>query len=361
MSQNIIVRHPRELTLAWAQRVLDQQAVRAKARRIEIVSVDIGTTTRVCVAVDHDGPDHLPKLWFVKLPSLNWRARLITSLPRLLAREIRFYNEIASIVPIQLPPILAAQSRFGQGSTLVLANISEFAAVPGRSCDTLTAAQAALVIKRLAYFHAHFWGRVHLDPAYSWLTDSVRHTEQRLGSALAVPLMKRGIHLAGQLIARPIHRLAIRYAGHRNQMMRFLAQGPHTLVHHDCHPGNLFWSQTQPGLLDWQLVRTGEGIGDVAYFLATAIDPETRRLHEHGLLESYFQILLQQGVVGLDFKTLLQRYRVHLAYPFEAMVVTLAIGGMMDLPSNLELIRRSAAAVGDFDTFNAIADAVLEG
>jgi aminoglycoside phosphotransferase (APT) family kinase protein len=59
--------------------------------------------------------------------------------------------------------------------------------------------------------------------------------------------------------------------------MRALALGPKTLVHHDCHPGNLFWTQSQPGFLDWQLIRLGEGIGDIAYFLATALEPECRR------------------------------------------------------------------------------------
>jgi hypothetical protein len=33
------------------------------------------------------------------------------------------------------------------------------------------------------------------------------------------------------------------------------------------------------------------------------------------------------------------------------MVVTLAVGGMMELESNLELIRRAAAAVDDLDAF----------
>ena len=54
---------------------------------------------------------------------------------------------------------------------------------------------------------------------------------------------------------------------------------------------------------------------------------------------------------GLDALT--ARYRAHLVYPFEAMVVTLAVGGMMALESNLELIRRTAAAVADHSAFAA--------
>jgi aminoglycoside phosphotransferase (APT) family kinase protein len=135
--------------------------------------------------------------------------------------------------------------------------------------------------------------------------------------------------------------------------MRFLETGPLTLVHHDLHPGNFFWRGSQPGFLDWQLVRIGEGMGDVAYFLATALTPETRREHELDLLTRYQQVLTGERVAAPDATTLMQRYRVHLAYPLEAMVVTLAVGGMMDRGTNLELIRRAVAAVVDHDTYSS--------
>jgi Ser/Thr protein kinase RdoA (MazF antagonist) len=31
--------------------------------------------------------------------------------------------------------------------------------------------------------------------------------------------------------------------------MRLLNQGTQTIIHHDCHPGNLFWHDKTPGLL----------------------------------------------------------------------------------------------------------------
>jgi aminoglycoside phosphotransferase (APT) family kinase protein len=171
---------------------------------------------------------------------------------------------------------------------------------------------------------------------------------------MAVPLMKRGLHQAGQLIPVKLHTQAIHYARNRKQAMRFLTEAQQTLVHHDCHPGNLFWNQSKPGLLDWQLIRFSEGISDIAYFLSTSLTTETRRLHEVSLIAIYAQCLQDNGIVGIDVNILLQRYRAHLIYPFEAMIVTLAIGGMMNLESNHELIRRTAAAIEDLDAFAAI-------
>jgi Ecdysteroid kinase-like family len=351
MKQNIIVCSPNGLTVDWAQRIVDNHSTDTIVTRVDIVSVDIGTTTRVRIIVEHNGPETFPRRWFVKLPSMAWRARWITALPRLLHTEVRFYNEITDPIPISRPSILAAQSRFGWGSTLVLSDVTEFGASPGCSGDALTANQAALIVEQLAYFHAHFWNKVSPSPRYQWLSNPVRRMEDLLGTAFAVPLMQRGLRQAGSLIPSHLHAPAIHYARHRRKAMRFLSEGSQTLVHHDCHPGNLFWHKSQPGFLDWQLVRSGEGISDVAYFLATALDPVTRRLHEANLLSYYVQILMNNGVGGIDLASQLRRYRAHLIYPFEAMLVTLAIGGMMDLESNLELIRRTVAAVEDLDAF----------
>jgi hypothetical protein len=356
MKQNILVRHPDDLTVEWAQRIVNQHDANIVVTKVDVVAVDIGTTTRVCVAIEHNGSDTLPNRWFVKLPSLSWRAWLITALPRLLQTEARFYNELAEAVPVSKPVCLAAQSRFGRGSTLVLADVAEFDGVPSAASDTLTFEQAALVVEQLACSHARFWNNVHLDPKYRWLAGPVRRLEDFLGTALAVPLMKRGLRLAGTHIPSALHAPAIHYARYRRSAMHFLSDTTKTLVHHDCHPGNLFWNKNRSkvGFLDWQLVRIGEGVSDVAYFLATALSIETRKLYEAELLAQYAQALADNGITDVDNNLLMQRYRAHLVYAFEAMVVTLAVGGMMKLDCNLELIRRTATAVQELDAFSAL-------
>jgi thiamine kinase-like enzyme len=267
---------------------------------------------------------------------------------------VRFYQQIAPSVPLSSPKVLAGQSKFGYGATLVLSDVTEFGATPGHSSDVLSVFQATLVIEQLAHFHAYFWNKVHQNPNYRWLAASVRRLEDTLGTFLAVPLMKRGLQLAGNLVPSALYKPIMRYAKHRKQAMNFLSTGTQTLIHHDCHPGNLFWTQSHPGFLDWQLVRIGEGISDISYFLATALDPEIRRRHEIDFLDIYLQILVQKGITAIDKQSLMQRYRAHLAYAFEAMILTLAVGGLMPLEINLELIRRTAKAVEDHDVFSVL-------
>jgi hypothetical protein len=352
---DIMVNRLHDFTIPWAQRIVNRHCPETRVNNLELISADIGTTTRVRLSVEHDGPEWLPRRWFVKIPSLAWRARLITALPRLLHVETRFYQDIAHAVPLARPTLLAAQSRLGKGATLVLSDVAESGALPGRAGEALTLPQAAAVIEHLARFHAAFWGIQH-SQNYRWLGGPIRRLEDALGTLMAVPLMRLGLDKALDAVPGNLHQAALNYAHRRRRIMQFLNRGTQTLVHRDCHPGNFFWNDAKPGFLDWQLVRMGEGIADIAYFLATALEPELRQAHERSLLELYRQTLAAQGITEVTQDVLWQRYRMHLSYPFEAMVVTLAIGGMMEEEANLEMIRRAACAISDLDGFAALAD-----
>ena len=318
-------------------------------------SVDVGTTTRVWLSVDHDGPDDLPRRWFVKLPSGSWKARAITALPRLPQTEVRFYNEIAGSLTVARPQVLASVSALGRGFTLVLADVTETGARPGRPEEALTQDEAGQVVDLLARMHAQFWEAPVLSEQLAWLAGPVRRLEDGLGTALAVPLMRRGLRSAGDAVSKQLHAGALQYAKRRRRAMRFLSDAPRTLVHHDCHPGNLYWRDGAAGLLDWQLVRLGEGVSDVAYLLAIALEPETRRAAEGSLLRRYCAGLETAGGPALDLALLERRYRAHTVYAFEAMVVTLAVGGLMEDAVALELVRRAASAVKDTNAFEVVA------
>lgn len=343
-----------KLTVAWAQHIIDQQTSNVTVSSLTYLSTEVGTTTRVKLSVSHDGPATLPRRWFVKLPSHSWRARAITALPRLLQTEVRFYNEVAMQLPIASPNVLAAEAPWGRGTTLVLEDVTERGAIPGSPGKALTAEQAGWVVDVLARLHATFWNDDRLAQTYPWLDGPIRRLEDHLGTAFAVPLMRRGLRAADDVVPTSLHAPALAYARHRRRAMRVISAGPRTLIHHDCHSGNLYWQGNEPGLLDWQLVRIGDGIGDLAYLLATALDPETRRKHEASLLAQYRHALSAYGAPSLNPDHLYERYRVHLIYPFEAMIVTLAVGGLMEHQVITELVRRAALAIQDHDAFAAL-------
>ena len=108
MKNNILVRHPKELNKSWAQRIVSCHAPEGKVSDVKLQSMNIGTTTRLRVQIEHNSPEILPTNWFVKTPSLLLKSRLITAIPRLLHKEVLFYRSLANSAPLKLPPILAA-------------------------------------------------------------------------------------------------------------------------------------------------------------------------------------------------------------------------------------------------------------
>jgi hypothetical protein len=182
--------------------------------------------------------------------------------------------------------------------------------------------------------------------AWQSFAGAMRRMEQRLGNGFALPLTRRGLKRVAQVVPERLHAPALDYARQRAAYQARLYDAAHTLVHHDCHPGNWFWREDMPGLLDWQLCRLGEGVGDVAYLLGTSLAPESLADQEDALLQVYAEALVANGgSLPGGISHLAQRYRVHLAYAFEAMLMTVAIGGFMPLSSSLELVKRTAAAV----------------
>jgi len=292
---------------------------------------------------------------FVKRPSANLRARVITELAGITAAEVRFYQELAQEIsediPLRIPRFTRAHHR-PWDFELVIEDLVSAGCRLIRPGDVITPDQAEHLLRVLAAMHAKFWEDRRLDHELRWLTDLHRR-EVMLGERLGRPLMEIGLLRAGSLVPRELHPGARRYASNRARMSQHLGRGPRTVVHHDCHPGNLFWTpEGEPGLLDWQLVRCGSWASDVAYLLATGLTPPDRREHGDELLEGYLAQLPQEVRPSLDDAR--QSVRGHMAYAFEAMILTLAVGGLMEKHDIRRLVHRTAIAVLDNQSFEVL-------
>jgi aminoglycoside phosphotransferase (APT) family kinase protein len=174
---------------------------------------------------------------------------------------------------------------------------------------------------------------------------------------LAAPVLSAlGRRRAGPPLPEDVRTGLTRYALRRTPMLRRLDHGPRTLVHHDCHPGNL--AQLPDGrvvLFDWQLVRNGPWASDVAYLLATSLSPDQRRRHERQLVEYYLDTLVTTGGRPPPQFQAWRAYVANLVYPLEAMVMTLALGAMQPAAAVALVVERAVAAVSDHDAFAALA------
>jgi hypothetical protein len=326
------------------------------AREFVVLDDTSGTTHRTRVLVRL--VDGSTRVVFIKSPAVSMVARGVVGLSRLDRAEIGFYRDAASAVSAIVPQCLCAQASVGSFA-LVLDDLVARGADPYRLGDVVPIAAVEQALVSLAALHGTFWEDRRLTSvAWPWCRPFLPTGEASIGWLVAPALSALGRRRARRWIPDEVGRRLVQYALRRTPMLRRLDRGPRTLVHHDCHPGNL--AQAPDGrvvLFDWQLVRAGPWASDVSYLLATSLPPDDRRAHEAQLIEHYLDALANAGGRPPAWAPAWRAYVINLVYPLEAMVVTLALGAMQPAAFVGPVVARAAAAVADHGAFAALASA----
>ncbi|GBG39200.1 phosphotransferase [Mycobacterium montefiorense] len=316
-------------------------------RSIRVLTSDAGTSSRArLVLTGDDVPDSV----FVKIAARTAATRLMGELGRLGSTEVRFYSQLApelSGVPVAYG---AAFDTWTGRYLLVLEDLPESCVFPD-TLHPLSTDQAGLVVELLATVHGTFWdrmrqnGRGHLDWLYtpsgdvtSLLTGSLTTTSmKRLSERTSIPVEN------GRFIAENYRTVAA-----------VIDTPPHTVMHGDAHPGNMYFRDGEAGLLDWQAVRRGHPSRELAYTLITSLTPQDRRTAQRELLDVYRQALAAAGGPDLDRENLWLRYRQGALYAYVAPLITAGVGGMQVEDIAVEGLRRGVAALDDLETIAAL-------
>lgn len=329
-----------------------------RVEAIEVLEGTEGTTDRVRLALH--GDDDLPATVFVKMAAAGAAIRLFGNLVDLGGDEVRFYRDVRPTLDIEVPVAHGIDLDPGtRRFVLVLEDLGARGCGFPQLVDALEPDRAAAALDTLARLHGPHWRDPALDGGRSARPGPVDLRWVRANSAdRMLPL-----------ISAAVRRLASRLAGdhpdlvgHRGRAVvdRYPAiavaidAGPHTVLHGDPHPGNWYLDGERAGLLDWQAVRRGNPLRDVAYLLVLGLDPDTRREHEHELLERYRAGLADHGGPDLSVADAWSTYRSMVAYPYVAATFTAGFGGLQHDDTALEGLRRAAAAVDDLDPLAAL-------
>jgi aminoglycoside phosphotransferase (APT) family kinase protein len=140
----------------------------------------------------------------------------------------------------------------------------------------------------------------------------------------------------------------------QREFERRLPADDFTLLHGDPHFGNVYFDGDTPGFFDWQVLRRGLGLRDLAYFLTVSLPTERRRSDERQLLTRYLDELARRGGPVLDPDESWRRYRLLVAYAFVAAAFTLAAGGLQDDEIASSGLDRASAAMTDLDTMDEV-------
>jgi hypothetical protein len=308
---------------------------------VVVIEGDAGTSSRARLALTGDG---VPASVFVKLAAETTTTRLIGELGRLADTETRFYNQLA-------PELTGLPKAYGSALdpltgrfVLVLEDLAADNCEFPDTLHPLDRDQAGAIVELLARLHATFW-----DRPPGWLYTASADS----ASLLTGPLLKTSARRIAERSNIPVE--AGRFIDDNYRAVaRLIDTPPHTVMHGDAHPGNIYFRNGEAGLLDWQAVRRGHPGRELAYTMITSMTTADRQACEREVLDDYRRALAAAGGPELDRDELWDRYRQGALYPYVATSIVLGMGGMQSEAITVEGLRRAIAALEDLDTVSLL-------
>jgi len=308
---------------------------------VVVIEGDAGTSSRARLALTGDG---VPASVFVKLAAETTTTRLIGELGRLADTETRFYNQLA-------PELTGLPKAYGSALdpltgrfVLVLEDLAADNCEFPDTLHPLDRDQAGAIVELLARLHATFW-----DRPPGWLYTASADS----ASLLTGPLLKTSARRIAERTDIPVEDGRFIDDNYR-AVARLIDTPPHTVMHGDAHPGNVYFRNGETGLFDWQAVRRGHPSRELAYTMITSMTTADRQACESELLDDYRRALAAAGGPELDRDELWDRYRQGALYPYVATSIVLGMGGMQSEAITVAGLRRAIAALEDLDTVSLL-------
>jgi hypothetical protein len=228
---------------------------------------------------------------------------------------------------------------------LVMEDVTARGGDPRDSTRPYTVDQATSGALGLAALHGAYWGdRFDADGSLGWVEPFVPWGGMSKGIDI-------GMRNAGDRIVEPVRAMTgeVIKRTYWDRYIGTLLDGPTTLLHGDAHIGNTYvLPDGTVGFLDWQVVRRGDAVIDLGYFLQGAVPVDDRRSSEEAIVRAYAEALGESS-----FDELWLRYRASAAHGLAIWLAT-AAGNWQRPEVSITLAERYAAAFVDLDSAAAI-------
>ncbi len=301
---------PETMDAAWFSRCLANHGYQGVTVR-EVTRSRIGTgQIGLCVRfeLDLDVPDSdAPTSLVGKFPSDDPASRATGVALRNYYREVNFYQQLAPRLGISLPRCYHADID-GEGPAFALLLEDMQPARQGDQLEGCTAEVARAAVLELVGLQAPSWCDQSLL-GYDWLTSP------DIGdpTALYAQMLPGFLERYGAALANDERDIIARVATSPGCPLFAPLSEPFCLEHVDYRLDNmLIDDRTTPPrvtVVDWQSVRVGKPLNDVAYFLGAGLLPAVRREAEHDIVSDYHRRLSDAGVDGYDWSACWTDYR----------------------------------------------------
>ncbi|MBY8824316.1 aminoglycoside phosphotransferase family protein [Sphingomonas colocasiae] len=282
-----------EVTPEWLSDALATRfpGVRVAAAERDAERAGTSTSARFALLWDDDGGHaDLPDTVYVKggfdpvMRRRVWAA---------LIQEARFYAELAQDAPINIPTVyFAGIDEDERQGVLILEDMTRRNVRFGHATDYVSPDLAAAILEGQAQLHARFWNDPRLPGYAEWAQPQRTYLRYLYRPKHWVEVQERSYgDLLRQVLPSPEQCLTW-----LEQMWAHDDARVPTLLHGDCHGGNLFFeADGSPGFLDWQCTFPGAPGHDHAEMLLSSLTVEDRRANERNLIAHYREVLVANG------------------------------------------------------------------
>ncbi len=310
-----------ELTPDWLTDVLTRNDIKARVAGVSsqpIGTGQVGATYRLTLDYATASADAPPTL-VAKLPSNDPLSRATGKSHMTYIRESRFYQLFAGKRPMAVPDHLyIAFDDESHDFTLLMHDLPRH--VQGNQLSVPSRAEAEWAMDAAASIHAAWWGDPMLD-TLDWLNGTQAVPPPLDVEALYTMFWPGFCDRYGDRVTPQMRQVGDAYLGNIKRWID-RRSGPRCLTHNDFRPDNMLFNPSDAArpvvIVDWQTVGVGEGAGDIAYYLGTAMDPDTRKAEEKGLLARYQARLANFGVPDHD---LAEQWTAYRAASFAGMMM----------------------------------------
>jgi hypothetical protein len=303
----------RALDKAWLQAALAPMSGGAEITSVDVVETIRTVATKVRFAVRFKGADQAHAFCLKGLLDAD-ESMAGGGASTLL--EVDYYKSVAPALTVRSPTCVSAvvdakQAVFIMRDLIVTENARFCSAL-----EALTPDQAAQSLEQIARLHA---GRS--------LMSSVPSIKRLIAFLASIPFVTPEM-LQGLLDGPRGEGLppSTRNGGRLLQGMKALevfdGALPQTLVHGDCHAGNLYWTPEGPGLIDFQVLQSANWAVDVSYHINALLDVATAEREERNLLHHYLEAARGLGVDVPDRDTAWKQYRASAIYGYYMWAIT---------------------------------------
>jgi Phosphotransferase enzyme family len=340
---------PDDVTPQWLTQLLRSHGYETLVTDVstkQIGTGQVGATYRFTLNQNGNGPASVVG----KFPSNDPLSKATGKSHLTYIRESRFYQLFAGKKPMPVPEhLFIAFDDDSHDFALIMHDLPHHDV--GNQLSFPTYDEAMRAMGAAAAIHAAWWGDPMLD-TLDWLNGSKAVPPPLDVEALFTMFWPAFCDRYGERVSADMKRVGDAYLGQVNAWSNASA-GPRCLTHNDFRPDNMMFDLSNPRqpivIVDWQTVGVGNGAGDIAYFMGTALDPAMRKSEEAKLFAHYLEKLIERGVPQRDTEDLWDVYRAS-AFSGFLMGVTASIVVQQTERGDamfLAMAERSAAMVID--------------